>query len=117
MQRSSPEAWLLCSDSEPLNKGADTEIKRNQLVAKLANSFTEHDRGLLFRPKDGALVKVKHYPSVDTAGAFVLTKTDATGKTMKPPEHGYNVKPTRRAASMTTTAEYDDEAEYYSSSD
>ena len=100
-----------------MGQDADTKIKRNQLVAKLATRFTEHDRGLLFRPKDGGLVKVKHYPSVDTTGAFVITKVDATGKTVKPPEEGYNVKPKRRAASMATSAEYDDEAAYYSSSD
>ena len=68
-------------------------MKRNQLalVAELANSFAEHDRGLLFRSKDGAIIGVKYYPSVDTTGAFVFTKVDSTGKTVKPPEEGYNV--------------------------
>ena len=86
-----------CSDQDlrrgfcALNRGEDTKIKRNQLVANLANSFTEHDRGLLFRPKNGALVKVKHFPSVDATCAFVFTKVDSTGKTVKPPEEGYNV--------------------------
>ena len=90
-------------------------IEWSQLVAKLANSFTEHDRGLLFRPKDGALVKAKRYPSVDTTGAFVFTKVNSTGKTVKPPEEGYNVKPVTTMRLYASTAEYDDEAEYYSS--
>lgn len=88
-----------CSDKDlrrglcAMNKGEYTKMKGNQLVAELATSFAEHDRGLLFRPKDGALVTVKYYayPSVDTTGAFVFTKVDSTGKTVTPPEEGYNV--------------------------
>ena len=53
---------------------------------------------------------------MDTTGAFVLTKIGSAGKTVNPPEGGYTAKSKRRAAAIATTAEYDDDAEYHSSS-
>ena len=75
-------------------RGEHTHMKRSQQVLTLANSFLQ--QGILFRPKDGAMIRVQHYPSVDTTGAYVLRMVDSAGKTAKPPEEDYYVKPKRR---------------------
>ena len=74
-----------------MNRGEHTQMKRSQKVLTLANSFAA-ERGILFRPNDGATIRVKHYPSVDTTGAYVLRMVDSAGKTAKPREEDYYVK-------------------------
>ena len=86
-----------CSDQDlgrafwAMNREENTKMKRSQKILTLSNMFAA-DRGILFRPKDGAMIRVKHYPSVDTTGAYVLRMVDSAGKTAKPREDDYYVK-------------------------